>query len=113
MTPKVGEIVPNYNIKFTPKKIEGETQGTTCPADFTNDGQVDSGDLALLLGAWGTNQGSPYDLNNDEQVDSGDLALLLGAWGPCGLEKQSEIPPEADMIIKQKLGIDFDYKKLL
>ena len=25
----------------------------------------------------------PADLNCDGIVDSGDLAILLGAWGPC------------------------------
>lgn len=61
-----------------------------CPADLTGDAQVDGGDLALLLGAWGECDGAgagtggcPADLNDDSIVDGGDLALLLGAWGTC------------------------------
>lgn len=54
-------------------------------ADVNNDGTVDGGDLALLLGAWGDcpTPGGPCtgDLNGDGVVDGGDLALLLGSWG--------------------------------
>lgn len=53
-----------------------------CPADLNGDGAVSSGDLALLLGAWGAGP-STADLNLDGTVNAGDLALLLGAWGPC------------------------------
>lgn len=59
-----------------------------CPADISGDGQVDSIDLALILGQWGqstdcfepTPQG---DLDKDQVVDASDLAILLGAWGAC------------------------------
>lgn len=55
------------------------------------DGLVDGADLAVLLGAWGRNAGSPADLVDsdtfmpppDGVVDGADLAVLLGAWGPC------------------------------
>lgn len=53
-----------------------------CPADLNGDGVVNAGDLALLLGAWGS-ASSTADLNLDATVNAGDLALLLGAWGPC------------------------------
>jgi len=58
--------------------------GTTNPADLTGDGIVNSLDLALLLGGWGTNCTSvccPGDINGDGTVNASDLALLLGAWG--------------------------------
>ena len=49
------------------------------PADVNGDGLVDGADLALLLGAWGTN--SPEaDINNDGLVDGADLAVLLANW---------------------------------
>jgi len=55
------------------------------------DGIVDGADLAILLGEWGANPGSPADLVNtntfapppDGIVDGADLAILLGAWGTC------------------------------
>lgn len=50
-------------------------------ADLSGDGAVGAGDLAILLGAWGT-QG-PGDLAGNGVVGSADLAILLGAWGPC------------------------------
>ncbi|MBL9120509.1 MAG: dockerin type I repeat-containing protein [Phycisphaerae bacterium] len=49
------------------------------PADLNCDGHVNAADLAILLGAWGS-QG-PGDLNADGTVNANDLAILLGAWG--------------------------------
>ena len=57
--------------------------GVDCPADFTGDGVVDGADLAILLGAWGTNDPAA-DLSGNGVVDGADLSILLGAWGPCG-----------------------------
>ncbi len=54
-----------------------------CAADLNGSGTVDAADLALLLGAWGSNPGHPADFNGDDAVNAADLALLLGAWGPC------------------------------
>lgn len=55
----------------------------SCLADFNDDGQVDSGDLGLLIGSWGPNPGVPFDLTGNGQVDAADLGLLIGAWGVC------------------------------
>ncbi len=57
--------------------------GDVCPCatDLDNDGVTDAADLAILLGAWGSN-GLP-DLNASGTTDAADLAILLGAWGPC------------------------------
>ncbi len=52
-----------------------------CPADLDGSGTVDSGDLAILLAAWGGT--GVADLNTSGTVESGDLAILLAAWGPC------------------------------
>ena len=54
--------------------------GSNCPADFNNDGVVDSADLGSLLAAWGTAGG---DTNGDGTTDSADLGDLLAAWGNC------------------------------
>lgn len=53
-----------------------------CFADLNIDLVVDSGDLAFLIDAWGSN--NPIaDLNQDGVVNHTDLAILLGAWGDC------------------------------
>ena len=52
-----------------------------CPADLNGDGNVDSGDLGLLIAAWNTADASA-DINGDGNVDSGDLGLLISAPGP-------------------------------
>jgi len=50
------------------------------PADLDGDGAVGSGDLGILLAAWGS--GDPAaDLDGDGVVGSGDLGILLAAWG--------------------------------
>jgi hypothetical protein len=46
------------------------------PADITNDGTVDSGDLAAFITAFLANDLS-VDFTNDGTVDSGDLALFI------------------------------------
>jgi hypothetical protein len=47
--------------------------------DLDGNGTVGQGDLAILLGAWGTP--GPGDLDGSGQVGASDLALLIGAWG--------------------------------
>ena len=51
-----------------------------CIGDLNMDGQVDGGDLFILLGAW---DGIGGDLNGDLVTDGADLNILLGAWGFC------------------------------
>ncbi|MDZ4754618.1 MAG: hypothetical protein SGJ11_08980 [Phycisphaerae bacterium] len=53
----------------------------TCPADLDDDQAVGAGDLATLLGQWGS--AGSADLDGDGIVNAGDLASLLGAWGRC------------------------------
>ena len=57
-----------------------EFQPPECPADFDDDGDVDTADLLYLLGAWGTPDG---DVDSDGDTDTSDLLALLGAWGDC------------------------------
>jgi hypothetical protein len=53
--------------------------------DANLDGAVDVGDLGILAGAWGTEDGSAgwagADFNADLAVDVGDLGILAGHWG--------------------------------
>jgi len=59
---------------------------TVCRADWNHDGQVDTIDLAILLGRFGS-QVTPFgqgDANGDGLVNTADLALFLGLFGtPC------------------------------
>lgn len=63
-----------------PVKIYKFAPGSyNCVGDVDGDGDTDLGDLALLLGAFGsTNVG---DLDGDGDTDLADLALLLGDFG--------------------------------
>ncbi|MDY7108721.1 MAG: hypothetical protein SYC29_08795, partial [Planctomycetota bacterium] len=61
-------------------EILGVEMGVPCPADFDDDGDVDTADLLFLLSAWGT----PYgDIDGDGDTDTADLLALLAAWGEC------------------------------
>lgn len=51
-----------------------------CIADLDGDGQVNSSDLAILLGSWGGTGAADFDGGG---VGASDLALLLGSWGAC------------------------------
>ncbi|MCB9839099.1 MAG: hypothetical protein H6813_07150 [Phycisphaeraceae bacterium] len=51
-----------------------------CSADLNGDGVVDTADLGVLLGAFGTND-AQADLNDDGMVDTADLGILLGEFG--------------------------------
>ena len=51
-----------------------------CPADYDEDGDVDTADLLHLLGCWGTPDG---DVDGDADTDTADLLALLGTWGEC------------------------------
>lgn len=53
-----------------------------CAGDIDGDGAVGSGDLGLLLGAWGGDLSSA-DLDGDGVIGPLDLSLLLAAWGAC------------------------------
>ena len=56
----------------------------SCPADINGDGVVDTADLGVLIGAFGTGDAAA-DINNDGTVDTADLGLFIGAFGvPCG-----------------------------
>ncbi|MCB9839071.1 MAG: hypothetical protein H6813_07005 [Phycisphaeraceae bacterium] len=55
----------------------------SCPGDLNNDGVIDTADLGILLGDFGTTS-ALSDLNNDGVVDTADLGILLGVFStPC------------------------------
>lgn len=53
-----------------------------CLADLNDDGEVDGGDITVLLGEWGVGP-SAADLDGDGVVGGEDITLLIGMWGPC------------------------------
>ena len=61
-------------------EVDVVSSASGIPGDLNNDGHVDGGDLALLLGMWGTSNGVG-DLNGDATVNGLDLGLLLSHWG--------------------------------
>ncbi|MDP7009169.1 MAG: hypothetical protein QGI78_06325, partial [Phycisphaerales bacterium] len=59
------------------------TNGSTSPADFNNDGVVDTTDLITLTSAIGTpcDTNCPTDLNTDGVTDQQDILVLMQMWG--------------------------------
>jgi hypothetical protein len=51
-----------------------------CYGDFNGDGAVGSGDLILLLTAYGLGWAGPYDMNNSNVVDTQDLLEFLARF---------------------------------
>ncbi len=68
---------------FEPREQWSYRVPNACPGDFNHDGQVETADLAQLLGGYGLTSASYYDgdLDNDDDVDLADLADLLGYFG--------------------------------
>ena len=60
-----------------------ETQcSSKCAEDFNNDNFINTGDLLLMISAFGSND-SDFDLNNDYLVNTIDLLALISSYGPC------------------------------
>ena len=57
-----------------------DTEECAVEGDLNGDLKVDGEDLAILLGAWNTDDASA-DLDGDGLVAGGDLAILLGVFG--------------------------------
>ena len=54
-------------------------------ADFTRDGRIDVSDMAVLSGAWETQEGELNwyvlsDLFEDGEIDISDLAMFTSDW---------------------------------
>ncbi len=56
---------------------------TCCPGDLNGDGIVNVPDLLLLLGDFGSCDGSPADFDGDGCVGVPDLLALIANFGPC------------------------------
>lgn len=68
-----------------PTDADGDGVVDACAAvgDFDGDGDVDGGDLGVLLALWGACPGGSMcvaDLNDDGIVDGADLGALLANW---------------------------------
>jgi len=89
--PKGGEGV-SYPVFFTKEDALAPALGQAprlelvvnilpeIPADLNGDGVVGTGDLGILLAAWGSTN-ADADLDGSGTVGTGDLGILLAAWG--------------------------------
>ena len=79
-----------------------------CPWDLDFDGDVDTGDLLILLGNWGYCPEGEIcwsDIDMDGDVDTADLLFgLLAHWGECGIGG-GEVPQNVQDCI-DRFGFD-------
>ncbi|MCB0761095.1 MAG: hypothetical protein KDC12_06180 [Flavobacteriales bacterium] len=52
-----------------------------CPGDYNRDGTIDTSDLLIFLGGFGSSGECTVDLNGDFVVDTSDLLMFLSAFG--------------------------------
>ena len=69
-----------YNCSFN---LKGQL-AAACFGDLDGSGEVDSGDVGIVLLDCGPGDGCPSDLDGSGEVDSGDVGLVLLSSGPCG-----------------------------
>lgn len=60
----------NVTVESVPQPLLGDING---------DGVVNGGDIAMVLGAWGTNDAAA-DLNDDGVVAGADISIVLSNW---------------------------------
>lgn len=87
---KIGLIVTSHNTTTTSQAIFTSVNVSALTiklGDINNDGSVNSGDLAVLVSKWGTNDANA-DLSGNGVVDSGDLAILISRWGSTIVTKK-------------------------
>ena len=58
-------------------------QSASCFGDLDGSGEVDSGDVSIVLLDTGSCAGCPTDLDGSGEVDSGDVSLVLLSTGAC------------------------------
>jgi hypothetical protein len=73
-----------------------------CVGDINDDQVVDTADLLILLGNWGTS--GPGDLDENGVVNTADLLMLLANWGPCGPAAAVPPPQSIQDCISRYLG---------
>ncbi len=67
----------------------GAGRQVTCEGDLDRNGQIDSTDLAMLLGKYGRcSRRCEEDLNGDGVVGEEDVDILLDSWGKCQEEEE-------------------------
>ena len=86
-----GSVATDSPAKIYPMKEHRSTAArlVSVAGDTDEDGDVDLGDLQLLLAAYGASLGEPaydarVDLDADGDIDLGDLVGLLGCYGGTG-----------------------------
>ena len=94
----------NLNPELAHEQNEQPTQSNqsslvsaSCLGDLNYDGNIDSEDLGIILGAFGCSIGCESDLNADGNVNSADLGVLLIQFGVCPAPTVTVISPASGL----------------
>ena len=68
-----------------------------CLGDLDSDGQIDTSDLAIMLGSFGCSTNCTSDLNTNGNVGSEDLGILLTLFGVCPAPTVTAISPDSGL----------------
>lgn len=88
----VGEGLFDAQIVNEPPRERGFL--LTCGTDLNGDGQIDGGDLGIVLQDWDCTEPAsdsltcPGDVDFSGFVDGDDLGQVLAAWGACSLRPE-------------------------
>ncbi|MCE9619582.1 MAG: hypothetical protein K8R92_06710 [Planctomycetes bacterium] len=63
--------------------VTADAGGNPCPMDLDFSGEVDGGDIGLVLLDFGPCPGCSTDLDGSGEVDGGDIGLVLLDFGAC------------------------------
>lgn len=79
------EEADNYSafMVTVPMVADFRCSESVCSGDVNLDGNVDVGDLLVLLDSWGSCISCDADIAFDGVVNTTDLLILIGNWGPC------------------------------
>ena len=76
----------DMNHNGVPDECDGsQARGSGCPGDIDLSGEVDLGDVSLILLEMNSPAapGDPLDIDASGFIDSGDVGLMLLMYGPC------------------------------
>ena len=80
-----GQILVGQLVDANANGVPDICEVDPCPGDITGGGTVDSIDISIILGAWGTAGQGEFDADVDDNgtVDALDLGVVLSGWGSC------------------------------
>jgi hypothetical protein len=75
--------LPSWQHESLDRAFVVSPRSTTTSADLDGNGTIDSLDILVAMGVFGSTDGGAADLNHDDVVDGRDLVDIIDAFGTC------------------------------